>query len=69
MCQQLHYRVTEGEEREGDWHCIEEMMVENILNLKKETDNQVQEAQRILNKINTNRSTHIKTYHNQNGKS
>ena len=44
-------------------------MVENILNLKKETDNQVQEAQRILNKINTNRSTHIKTYHNQNGKS
>ena len=32
-------------------------MVENFLNLKKETDIQVQEAQRVPNKMNTHRPT------------
>ena len=32
-------------------------MAENFQNLKKETDKQVQEAQRVPNKVNTNRPT------------
>ena len=32
-------------------------MVENIPNLKNETDIQVQEAQRVRNKVNSNRPT------------
>ena len=32
-------------------------MAENLPNLKKETDIQVQEAQRVPNKMNSNRST------------
>jgi len=32
-------------------------MVENFPNLKKETDTQVQEAKRVLNKMNSNIST------------
>ena len=35
----------------------EEIMAENFPNLKKETDNQVEEAQRISNKMNPNKPT------------
>ena len=41
-------------------------MAENFPNLKKETDIQVQEAERVTNKINPNRPT---SRHNKNGKS
>ena len=52
--------VPEGEEREK-WveKVFDEIMAENIPNLKKETYMQVQESQRVPNK-----ETHIKTYHN-----
>ena len=49
-------RVLEGEERgKGIGNAFEEIVTENIQNLKKETDIQVQESQRVLNKINLNR--------------
>ena len=38
-------------------------LAENFPNLKKEPDSQVQEVQRVQNKMNT------KAYHNKNGKS
>ena len=51
-------RIPEGEEREkGIKTVFEEIMAENFPNLKKETDIQVQEAQRIPNKVNPNRPT------------
>ena len=44
--------VTEGEQREkGIKKAVEEMMVENLPNLKKETDIQVQELGSVSNKI------------------
>ena len=46
--------IPEGEEREKG---IEDAMAENFPNLKKITDIQVQEAQRVQNKINPNRPT------------
>ena len=50
--------VPEGEEREKRIkNVFEEFMTENFPNLKKETDIQVQEEQRVLYKINPNRST------------
>ena len=36
-------------------NVFDEIMAENFSNLKKETDIQVQEAQRVLNKMNLNR--------------
>ena len=51
----MHNRVQEGEEREkGIENVFEEIMAENFPNLKKEIDIQVQEAQRVPNKINPN---------------
>ena len=48
--------VPEGEEREkGIKNAFEEITAGNFPNLKKETDIQVQEAQRLPNKINPNR--------------
>ena len=45
--------VSEGEEREKRVeNLFDEIMAENILNLKKETDIQFQEAQRIPYKMN-----------------
>ena len=37
-------------------NVFEEIMAENFPNLKKETDIQVQEAQRVPNKMNPNRA-------------
>ena len=50
--------IPEGEEREkGIENVFEEIMAENFPNLKKETDIQIQEAQRVPNKRNPNRPT------------
>ena len=50
--------VPEKEEREkGAENLSEEIIPENFPNLGKETDIQIQEAQRTSNKINKNRST------------
>ena len=50
--------VPEGEERKrGIKNVFEEITAENTSNLKKETDVQVQEAQRVPNKKNSNRCT------------
>ena len=50
--------IPKGEERgKGIENVFEEIMAEKFPNLKKETDMQVQEAQRVPNKINPNRPT------------
>ena len=41
-------------------------MAENFLNMKKKRDIQVQETERVPNKMNP--ETHTKTYHNESGK-
>ena len=50
--------IPEGEGREK-WikNIFEEIMAENFPNLKKETDTQVQETQRVPNKMNPNTPT------------
>ena len=40
----------------GVEHSFEEIIPQNFLNLRKETDIQIQETQRTPNKINRNRS-------------
>lgn len=53
-------RGSQKEERErdkGPENLLEKIMAENFPNLGKETDFQVQEAQRVLNKTNLRRST------------
>ena len=48
--------IPEGEDREqGIENLFEEIVTENFLNLEKETDIQVQEAQRVSNKMNPKR--------------
>ena len=50
--------VPEAEEGEkGIKNLFEEIIAENFPNLKKETDIQVQEVQRVPNKMNPNRPT------------
>ena len=50
--------IPEGEGGgKGNENVFEEIMAENFPNLKKETDIQVQEAQRVPNKINPNTRT------------
>ena len=50
--------VLEEEEREkGEENLFEEIIAENLLNLGKETDIQIQEAQRIPIKINKSKPT------------
>ena len=51
--------IPEGEEREKRIKKIlfEEIMAENVWNQKKEIDIQVEEAQRVPNKMNPNRPT------------
>ena len=50
--------IPEREEREkGIENVFKEIMAENFPDLKKETDIQVQEAQRVPNKMNSNRPT------------
>ena len=50
--------VPEGEEREWEIeNLFEKIMTENVLNLEKEIDIQVQEVQRVPNKMNPKRPT------------
>ena len=50
--------IPEGEEREqGIQNLFEEIMTENFPNLVKEKDTQVQEAQRVSNKMDQKRPT------------
>ena len=47
----------EGEREEGGENLFEEIIAENVPNMGKETDVQLQEAQRVSTKINPKRST------------
>ena len=50
--------VPEGKDKEQEIeNLFENIMTENFLNLVKEIDTQIQEAQKIPNKINPKRST------------
>ena len=52
--------VSEGEEREkGPEKIFEGIIAENFLNMGKEAVTQVQEAQRVLGRINPRRNTLI----------
>ena len=49
--------IPEEEREKGIKNVFKEIMAENFPNLKKETDIEVQEAQRVPNKMNPNRPT------------
>lgn len=50
--------IQEGEEKEKEIENVfEEIMAGKFLNLKKETNIQIQEAQRVPSKVNPNRPT------------
>ena len=49
--------VTEEEKKKGYEKTCEEIIVENFPNVEKEIANQVQEAQRVPNRINPMRNT------------
>ena len=49
--------MKDKEKEQGIKNVFEEIMTENCTNLKKETDIQVQEEQRVPNKMNPNRPT------------
>ena len=53
----MQNRNSRRRREEGVENVFEEIMAPNFPNLKKETDLQVQEADRVPNKINPNRST------------
>uniref|UniRef100_A0A8D1N251 L1 transposable element RRM domain-containing protein n=1 Tax=Sus scrofa TaxID=9823 RepID=A0A8D1N251_PIG len=57
-CDNLHIiGIPKGDERRKEFNNVfEEMMAENLPNLKKGTDIQVQEIQRVPSKMNPNRS-------------
>ena len=56
--QHSYYRGLRGEnKRQRDRNLFEEIMVENVHNLGKKTDIQIQETQRIPNKENPRRPT------------
>ena len=58
MFQHSHHRGVRGEEKEQEnGNLFEKLMKENFLNLVKEIDMQVQEAQRVSNKVDTKRPT------------
>ena len=58
--------MPEGEEKEQEIeNLLQKRMKENFLNLVKELDIQVQEAQRVLNKLGPKRTI---PRHNQNAK-
>ena len=58
MFQHSHQRLPEGEEKEQEIGTVFEKIVkENFPNLVKEIDMQVQEAQRVLNKMDAKRPT------------
>ena len=55
--------MPEGEEKEQEIGSLFEKIVkENFLNMAKEVDVQVQETQRVPNKVDA--ETHSKTHHN-----
>ena len=59
----LNHRGARGEEGEEEIeNLFEKIMKENFPNLVKEVDIQVQEAQRVPNKMNL--EDHTKTHHN-----
>lgn len=52
------FHVTEVPEEGGESKNVSELiMTENLPNLRKEVDIQVKEVQRVLDKMNSNRST------------
>ena len=58
MFQYLHYRGPRGEEREKRIENVfDEITSEDFSSMKKETDMQVQEAQKVPNKMNPNKAT------------
>ena len=60
----LIIEVPEGEEKEQEiGNLFVKIVKENFLNLVKEIDRQVQEAQRVRNKMNC-KEAHSKTDHN-----
>ena len=58
--------VPEEEKKKGYEKIFEEIIVENFPNMEKELVNQVQEAQRVLYRINMEK--HAKTHTNQTNK-
>ena len=50
-------RILEGEEERGIKNIFDEIMAENIPNLKKETDTQAQKTQTVSNMMIPNRPT------------
>lgn len=52
MDQNVHHWGLRRRKNEGE-HLFKELMTENIPNLGKETDMQMQEAPRVLNKMNS----------------
>ena len=58
MFHHLHHRVPEGEEKEyGIGNPFEKIRKENFPNLVKEIDKQIQEVQRVPNKMDAKRLT------------
>ena len=51
----LHHRDTKSTERAGNQYLFEKIMKENFPNLVKQIDMQVQEAQRVPNKVDLQR--------------
>ena len=56
-CANLHIIGVPEAEKKGNENVFLKVMAENFPNLKKETDIQVQEAQRVPKKMNSNRAT------------
>ena len=55
--QHSHHKGARRRERARNWKSIENIMKENFPNLVKEIDTQIQEAQRVPNKMNPKRPT------------
>ena len=53
----MHYRSPRRRRQKKGERLIEEIMAVNFLNLRKETDIQVQETQKVPNKMNLKRTT------------
>ena len=63
VCHSTHNQILEGEERERRTENVfEKIVAENFTNVIMETYIQIQEAQRVLNKMNPSRPTprHVK---------
>ena len=55
--QHVHHRVPEGEKEQEIGVLFEKIMKENFPHWVKEIDMEIQEAQRVLNKMDAKRST------------